>query len=239
MISKEVLDADLVINLPKLKTHSLSYITGSVKNTFGYIVGGDKLNVHALAPTQRKFSEALVDVYQIRPPDLTLMDAVVAMEGNGPSNGTKRVIGKILAGRNAVTLDAVALHLLGHAVKDVRHLVIAGRRGLGEVDLSQIEISGDFKPVTDFKFPATFISGISGVVFNRLMSRWIHRPPEVIPSRCQVCGVCIDHCPAAAMVMTEDSPRVDSDTCIKCYCCQEMCPADALRISGRFNRFIR
>ena len=102
MIAEDVLTADIVINLPKLKTHGLTFYTGAVKNTFGYVTGGDKMRVHALAVTPQRFAEALVDIYAIRPPDLSIMDAVEAMEGNGPSNGRVRRVGKILASDNAV-----------------------------------------------------------------------------------------------------------------------------------------
>lgn len=126
-ISREVLEVDEIVNLPKLKTHSLTVLTGAIKNTFGYIAGGDKMRIHASCPTPMQFAEALVDIYSLRPPTLNIMDAVVAMEGNGPANGSPIRLGKILASDNAVSLDAVAVHFLGQKIKRVPHLEIAGR----------------------------------------------------------------------------------------------------------------
>ncbi len=240
MIAKDVLDADIVVNLPKLKTHSLTYFTGAVKNTFGYVVGGDKVRTHSKAPTPRKFAETLVNIFQIRPPELNIMDAIDAMEGNGPSNGTVRHLGKVLAGNNAVSLDTVALHLIGKKIETVPHLDIAGKRGLGIVDLSKISITGKLSPVKDFKMPATFVPGIAGIVLNRLLSPWVNCIPEVIEDRCKKCRICVDHCPVEAMKITDNYPVVaDSGQCINCYCCQEMCPEDAIRLKGRMINFIR
>ena len=85
VISRAILDADLVINVPKFKTHLPTRITGAVKNMFGILVGVEKARVHLSVPLPKDFSEALVDIYQVRVPDLTVLDAVVGMEGNGSS----------------------------------------------------------------------------------------------------------------------------------------------------------
>jgi len=239
MIARDVLDADIVVNLPKLKTHGLTNISAAVKNTFGYVVGGDKMRVHSQATTPRRFANALVDIYQIRPPELNIMDAVVVMEGNGPHHGSLRTLGKVLASENAVSLDAVAIHLIGQEVRSVPHVEIAGGRGLGEVDLSRISLNDKLIPVTDFKLPTTFIPGLTGVVLNRFLSRWINCVPEIIKESCQACGICIKHCPGEAIQMKADYPQVDRDKCINCYCCQEMCPEGAIRLSGRTINILR
>jgi uncharacterized protein (DUF362 family)/NAD-dependent dihydropyrimidine dehydrogenase PreA subunit len=239
MIAKDVLDADIVVNLPKLKTHALTYFTGSVKNTFGYVVGGGKIRAHSQATNPRRFAEILVDIFQVRPPELNIMDAVEAMEGNGPSQGSVRHLGKVLASNNAVSLDAVALHLIGRKVKAVPHLEIAGDRGLGAVDISEISLIGKLTPVTNFKMPATFVPGIVGIVLNRFLSRWINCVPETIKANCKKCGICVNHCPVEAMKMADDFPIADKNKCINCYCCQEMCPEDAIRLTGRVISCIR
>ncbi len=237
-ISREVLESDAVINLPKLKTHSLTFLTASIKNTFGHVVGGDKMRLHSLCPTPQQFAEALVDIFALRPPTLTIMDAVLCMEGNGPANGRPRQVNKILASDNAVSLDAAAIRLLGKKPAQVPHLDIAGKRGLGETNLERIDLLGNLEPVEGFRFPKTFIPGLTGILLNRYLSRWINCIPEIMPERCRSCGLCAEHCPAGAMQMTDNGPRLDRDACIHCYCCQELCPENAIRFSGRLMSWI-
>jgi uncharacterized protein (DUF362 family)/NAD-dependent dihydropyrimidine dehydrogenase PreA subunit len=239
LIARDVLDADFVVNLPKLKTHGLTYITAAIKNTFGYVVGGDKIRVHSCATTPRQFAGLLVDIYRIRPPELNIMDAVIAMEGNGPSNGKLRRLGKVLAGANGVCVDAVAVDLVGQNAAAMPFLQIAGRLGLGETDVSKIPVYGTYEPVADFKLPSTFVPGVAGAVLSRFLSRWVNCVPEVVEDLCQRCGICVDHCPVGAMQMNDDFPEADRDQCIHCYCCQEMCPEGAIKLSGRLINLYR
>jgi uncharacterized protein (DUF362 family)/ferredoxin len=238
-VSREVLEADAVVSLPKLKTHSLTVLTGAIKNTFGYLVGGDKMAVHARCPTPRSFAEALVDVFALRPPDLNIMDAVEAMQGNGPANGQPVHLGRILASDDAVGLDAAVLHMLGQPVRSAPHVEIAGRRGLGETNVSRMEIAGRLPPVSGFRFPKTFVPGLAGFVLNRYLSRWINCVPEIVQERCMACGLCASHCPSGAMRMTRNGPVLNPAECIHCYCCQEMCPEDAISLSGRVLNLLR
>jgi uncharacterized protein (DUF362 family)/Pyruvate/2-oxoacid:ferredoxin oxidoreductase delta subunit len=238
-VSREVLEADEVVNLPKLKTHSLTFLTASIKNTFGYLVGGDKMRLHSLCPRPNQFAEALLDVYAIRPPSLTIMDAVLGMQGNGPANGSPVSLGRILGSDDGVALDAAATKFLGSKPSAVPHVEQAGKRGLGEARLERIAIDGDLRPVSGFRFPSTFVPGLTGVLLNRYLSRWINCLPEIDHQRCIECGLCASHCPSGAMRMEEQGPRLDASACINCYCCQEMCPADAIRLTGRLLRFLR
>jgi len=240
MIAEDVLQADIVVNLPKLKTHGLTFFTGAVKNTFGYVVGGDKMRVHSRSATPRRFAEALVDIFKIRPPDLNIMDAIDAMEGNGPHNGQVRRVGKVLASDNAVCLDAVAVTLIGRRPESIPHLAIAAEEGLGEIDLPAIRLNREITPVSGFKMPVTFVPGVVGVVLNRFLSHWINCTPEVAEERCKKCGVCVDHCPVSAIIMEKRNyPRTDKKECINCYCCQEMCPEDAIVLKGRVINLLR
>ncbi|MGM0760183.1 MAG: DUF362 domain-containing protein [Thermodesulfobacteriota bacterium] len=237
-VSRQILEADVLVNVPKLKTHTLTVLTAGIKNTFGYIVGGDKLRIHSACPRPHQFAQALVDIYSLRPPDLTILDAVMGMQGNGPANGSPVALGKIMASDNTVSLDAAAVCFLGQKPKSVPHIQEAGKRGLGEIDPARMQIQGQLRPVAHFCFPQTFLPGLAGLVLNRCLSRWINCLPEVVSSRCVQCGLCVSHCPVGAMHMTENGPAVQSEKCIHCYCCQELCPEDAILLKGRLLRFL-
>lgn len=238
-ISAEIFEVDVIVNLPKMKTHGLTYITGGIKNTFGYVTGGNKMLVHSLAPSPKKFAEAVLDIYSIRPPELTIMDAITAMEGNGPANGSLCHPGKILASNNAVSLDAVFLNMIKQKVSAIPLVDIAGKRGLGDTELSKIEIIGEITQLDNFKMPTTFVPGLMRLVVNRFLSKKISCLPEIDKTACKVCGVCITHCPVEAMKMVDGFPVASQKECIKCYCCQEMCPDDAIKLEGRVLNLIR
>lgn len=240
MVSKDVLDADIIVNLPKLKTHGFTFFTGCIKNTFGYIVGGDKMRVHSSANTPKNFSEAIVDIYQIRPPELNIMDAVECMEGNGPQHGTIRRVGKVLASANGVSLDAAAVYLIGRKIKSIPHLVIASERNLGEIDISKISFNQEIKPVRKFRMPVTFFPGAGILVRNPMTASMVNCVPVVVHEKCRKCGLCVKHCPEKSMRMEKgDFPAADKKTCISCYCCQELCPEGAVKLKGGIFRFIR
>ena len=238
-VSSEIFEADVIVNLPKMKTHGLTYITGAIKNTFGYVTGGNKMLVHSLAPSPRKFSEAMLDIFSIRPPELSIMDAITSMEGNGPANGALRHPGKILASDNAVSLDAVFLHMIKQKNAAVPIVDIAGQRGLGEIDVSKLDICGELTLLDNYKMPTTFVPGLMGLFLNRMLSTKISCLPVIDKHSCKVCGICINHCPVGAMTIKNDFPDVDKKECIKCYCCQEMCPDDAIKLEGRILNMIR
>jgi len=237
VVSKRVLDADIVINVPKFKTHLQTRITGAVKNMFGILVGAEKARVHLSAPRPKNFAEVLVDIYQIRIPDLTIMDAVVGMEGNGPSGKDLRHIGKILTSTNGVSLDAVMAAMMGLTPESVDYLNISSQRGLGEVDTAKIDIQGEWSPLEKFKMPLTFVSrGFFGATVNRLLYRPFIKPRlKVNAELCTKCGVCIEHCPVQALTL-EDIPRLDEKKCIACYCCYELCSSQAIELTGLMRR---
>jgi len=237
VVSRAVLDADLVVNVPKFKTHVQTKITGAVKNMFGILVGAEKARVHLSAPRPRDFSEALVDIYQVRIPDLTIMDAVVAMEGNGPSGKDLRFVGKVLASRNGLSVDGLMAAMMGLAPKSVDYLEIAGRRNLGEIDPERMAIQGDWSPLKKFRLPLPFISrGWLGAAVNKLYYRPLVKPRLRVQRKlCTQCGICVHHCPAQALSM-EDFPRVDEKKCISCYCCYELCPSQAIELTGWMRR---
>jgi len=231
VVSREVLDADILISLPKFKTHVLTQITGAIKNMFGIVVGAEKGRLHAAANGYRNFAEALVDVYQIRPPDLALMDAVVGMEGNGPSSGNPKQVGKIIASDDGASLDAVMVTMMGKRPEKIPLLKFAHERGFGEIDVSKLEIIGELETLEGFRMPSTFSSHLFGrLAGNRLVRFFIDPKPVILADKCKSCGICVKICPVQAMTMKGNIPEIDRETCIRCYCCQELCPNDAIEL---------
>jgi uncharacterized protein (DUF362 family)/NAD-dependent dihydropyrimidine dehydrogenase PreA subunit len=231
LISQTVLNADIVISIPKFKTHTLTQVTGAVKNMFGIVVGGEKARIHAVAGGYRNFSEALVDIYQIRPPDLVIMDAIVGMEGNGPSGGNQRQIGKIMASDNGVAMDAVMVSMMGKRPEKICLLKIAEERGLGEIDVSKLEIVGELDVLKKFRMPATFLCHVAGGIAGSALYRlWANPKPVILADKCESCRVCVESCPVKAMSMLGKIPAINRKACIRCYCCQELCPNDAIEL---------
>lgn len=231
VISKTILDVDILVSIPKFKTHSLTQITGAIKNSFGFLIGGDKGRIHAVTGNYVNFVEAILDIYLIRPPDLVIMDAVVGMEGNGPSGGPLRHIGKIIASDDGVAIDSVMAFMMGKSPEKIKMLKMAKERGIGEIDLSKIEIIGDLKPIKGFKMPSTFFSQFAGRVYNNRLARsLVWSKPIIQNNKCKNCGICIDSCPVGAMSNSGKIPLINRKMCIRCYCCQELCPNDAIEL---------
>ena len=230
-ISRAVLEADIVISLPKFKTHGLTIVTGAIKNSYGILPGAQKARLHKAAGSMERFHEMVVDVFRLRVPDLFIMDAVVGMEGNGPASPDLREIGLILASDNGVALDAVMATMVGCEPGRLRFLQRAKQVGLGDYDLSTIEIIGELKQLSDFKLPPLGGEAILGneAAQARLHSRTILRP-QADPELCTACGTCVDQCPVSALSLNDQLPRVDPETCIVCFCCQEICPEKAITL---------
>jgi len=226
-ISRMVLEADIIISLPKFKTHGLTVITGAIKNSYGLLPGAQKAKLHKAAGTIPRFHEMLVDVFRLRIPDLFLVDAVVGMEGNGPASPDLRNIGLILASDNAVALDAVIAKMVGCEPGRLRFLQKAKEVGLGDYDLSTIEVIGEvLKQLPDFKLPPL---GGEVLLHAALLSRTVLRP-QTDPQLCTGCGTCVDQCPVSALSISDHLPQVGANTCITCFCCQEICPEKAITL---------
>ena len=228
-LSKIVLDADIIISLPKFKTHGLTVITGAIKNSYGFLPGAQKAKLHKAAGSPERFHEVIVNVFRLRVPDLFIVDAVVGMEGNGPASPELRSIGLILASSNAVALDSVMAIMMGCDPGRLHFLRKAKEAGLGDYDLSTIEVIGELKRLPDFKLPPL---GGQAIFRNETMQAMIHNRtllrPQADPELCTGCGICVEQCPVSALTMNDDLPQVDADTCITCFCCQEICPEKAM-----------
>jgi uncharacterized protein (DUF362 family)/Pyruvate/2-oxoacid:ferredoxin oxidoreductase delta subunit len=230
-LSRAVMEADIIISLPKFKTHGLTVITGAIKNSYGFLPGAQKAKLHKAAGTPERFHEMLVEVFQLRVPDLFIVDAVIGMEGNGPASPDLRDIGLILASDNAVALDAVIATMMGCEPGRLRFLQKAKEAGLGDYDLSKTEIIGELKQIHDFKLPP--LSGEANIS-NEALQEMIHKRtilrPQPDPELCTGCATCIDQCPVSALSMVDNLPQVDADICITCFCCQEICPEKAITL---------
>jgi uncharacterized protein (DUF362 family)/Pyruvate/2-oxoacid:ferredoxin oxidoreductase delta subunit len=229
--SRDIMEADIVINLPKLKTHALTVYTGAIKNMFGIIVGSGKVNAHRAFPHPDAFSRFMADVCAVRPPDLSILDAVLVMEGNGPNTGRLRKGGKILASSDPVALDAAALRMTGVPAGAVRMIGRARELGLG-VD-EGFELDGEVLPLPRFKLPSTMRlpKGFLGKVFNGIACAIVSRRiPKLRKKKCTGCQVCVKHCPQEALSMEEKLPRLDASKCISCFCCVELCTERAYKL---------
>lgn len=237
-----VTGADVVINVPKLKTHNFMYFTGATKNLFGVIPGAIKVGYHSKLPGREAFADMLIDILTLIRPALTVMDAVVGMDGAGPSAGDPFPVGALLAGDDGIALDVVAASLVGLEVQRVYPLNAAIRRGLTTGKLSDIKRVGDAWAdwaITGFRPPETGrVEGRGPAWLRRLVNR-AFVPAPVATERCITCGVCVRNCPVEAITLvpvraadgqTVKRAVMDMDTCIRCYCCHELCPERAITL---------
>lgn len=231
-VSAEIMDADILISLPKFKTHGLTVMTGAIKNSYGILPGGQKARLHKLAGTPERFHELVVEVFRLRVPDLFIMDAVVGMEGNGPASPDLREIGLLLAADNGVAMDAVAARMMGLEPARLRFLQKAREFGLGDFDEEAVEIDGEMRVLSDFKLPPLGGEAIAAnAQIQEMMQTKSQVKPVADPELCTGCRACVDQCPIEALKMEEDVPAVEEELCITCFCCQEICPEKAIRLS--------
>jgi uncharacterized protein (DUF362 family)/Pyruvate/2-oxoacid:ferredoxin oxidoreductase delta subunit len=238
-IASDALDADLLINLPKLKTHSQMLLTLGVKNMYGCVVGLRKPEWHLRAGVHRgMFARLLVEIYRAVGPEVTVMDGILAMEGEGPGkSGTPREIGALIGSRDAVALDVAVCRMLG--LDPYRLLTNRAAREMGLVG-DEVEMEGDVPRIEDFRLPE-----ISPLIFgpprlHGLMRRHLVQRPISEESACRLCGECWKYCPAGAIRPRGKKVRFDYDKCIRCYCCLEVCPHGAIRARETFpGRVVR
>jgi len=231
-----VLEADSLINLCKLKTHGFTHMTGAIKNLFGIIPGLTKPGYHAKLHEKQHFASMLLDLAAYASPRLSIMDAVVGMEGNGPHSGDPRSVGMLLASSNPLALDVVAGEIMGLSKMNNPVLVEAERRGLTPVDMDQVELIGadpSSLRIPGFKLPPT-VPAIHERFFSFLypfVKKGFSVKPRIIKDKCQFCGTCRDACPVDVITVSDKIPaKIDDKGCIRCYCCHEMCPHDAIEL---------
>lgn len=228
---------DGIISVGKLKTHTFTVLTGAVKNLFGIIPGLKKAEFHLRLKEVDGFSGMLVDLAECVRPRLTVIDAVIGMDGEGPSGGRPLKVGLVLASDNVHALDAHFAHMAGADGDTVPSVRIARSRGLGPADHAHVRVLGDgagVDHIEDFKLPSTTqrYGGIPHVL-GRFVGESVTKKPVFLASRCTRCGQCIEVCPADALVQGDKKPTIDRALCIRCYCCQEACPSRAIVLRRR------
>jgi uncharacterized protein (DUF362 family)/Pyruvate/2-oxoacid:ferredoxin oxidoreductase delta subunit len=241
-------EADLLVSLPKLKTHRLMRYTGAIKNLFGLVPGLNKSAFHMRFPAREDFGLMLVDLALAAKPAYCLMDAVVSMEGEGPANGRPVTTGLLLASRDPVALDWIAARTIGYDPSELGYIVDACSRGAWISGPEDIDLRGlsleEAKPVgfelvsagADEKF---FTDRLPGPLRRLARDATVARP-FFDHGKCVRCGGCVSICPPKALDFVPDAKaksgkriRIDYGKCIRCYCCHEVCPADAIRILKR------
>ena len=230
-VSRLALEADVIISIPKFKTHGLTIVTGAIKNSYGLLPGAQKARLHKAAGNPARFNEMIVDVFRLRVPDLFIMDAVIGMEGNGPTSPDLRDVGLVLASDNAVAMDAVVATMMGCEPGRLRFLQKAKEVGLGDYDLSRIELIGELKRLPGFKLPPLSGDAIArNEAVQAVFQQRISLRPKADPRLCTGCGTCVDQCPVSALSLFDQVPQVDPALCITCFCCQEVCPEKAITL---------
>jgi len=233
-VSKSVLDAELIINMPKLKTHTLIGYTGAVKNMFGIIPGGKKSDYHRICGNQATFADLLVDIYNFRKPDLNIMDGIIGMEGNGPAAGKIKKTGVIIAGRSGIALDFVAAKIIDFKTDDILTNKALIKRNLKP----EIEVVGEKNIKVRYKQPVKTIRKAPGFLIKIFYSL-VNPEIKVNKKKCKKCLVCVRACPVRAISLVNNKIKIDRKKCILCYCCHELCPENAIIIRKSFiARFI-
>ncbi|MEW6203285.1 MAG: DUF362 domain-containing protein [bacterium] len=229
-LSSKIFESDVIISVPKLKAHELTLLTGAVKNMFGVVPGRYKSQVHKNFPRPQQFSEALLDIFSVATPQLSVMDGVMSVQGSAGVGSTKKMK-VILASDNAIALDTAAAKIIGYNPTELPINHAARKRGLSGTRLSEIQVKG------------VPISQVSDEHFRKppFLMRWFMSNPQLNPivgseyrpvlsrAKCVRCGICAKHCPVEAINM-KPYPVFNYDECIQCFCCREGCREGAITI---------
>ena len=248
MLSKAIQSCDLIVNLPKLKTHRLMQYTGAMKNLFGLVPGFAKSGLHLRFPDKKTFGTMLVDLALSIPNCFTFMDGIIAMEGEGPGNGNPYPLGLVLASGNLAALDWVAAQCIGYDPSKIPYLVDAMQRTFMSVDASRAIVTApgsidSLKASTFALIP--YESGTTSTVeaLPKIIRPFIRKfaidRPIFSPSHCIGCMACVKICPVKALDLEKGSKnriRIQDAACITCFCCHEVCPSSAIRIGKVFHR---
>lgn len=246
-LAKPVFDADLVINLPKFKTHTAAIYTGAIKNVFGFIPGLKKAEYHKLLPDPKDFGSMLADIHEHSKIALHIMDGITAMQGEGPTAGDVYNAHKILISEDPLALDTVAAKMIGLNILDIPILNAARERNIGHWNLEKIQILGDYNyppSLVDFKLPKRFNSK-KKQNYKALIKviDFLKTRPKINLTSCKQCNMCVESCPVKAI--NKGTKIIDYSKCIECMCCHELCRYSAVElkkdniIAGLMTKFYR
>ena len=235
-IPKTVIESDLIINLPKLKTHVLMKFTGAVKNLYGCVPGGLKPKLHGYFPKEEDFARLLVELYKFITKDreiITIMDGIWGMEGNGPSNGKPKHSKIVIGSTNPVAVDLFASYYIGYKMDDIlTNRLLKVDFEVIDADKNEIKPLNEIKPI-NFKKPDTvFLNSILPPQIVKIIFNLMTPKPKINKSNCLKCKICENVCPVNAI----NNLKIDRKKCINCYCCHEMCPYNAIDLK-RFVLF--
>ena len=233
-----ILDADIVIDIAKMKSHCMTMLSGAVKNLFGVVPGLMKPEFHCRFPEKPPFNEMLVDLCQLVKPTFCFVDGILAMEGNGPTGGKPRFMGALLAGRSPYAVDMVCASLMNMEPMNVLMLQEAAERGLCPTSLEEIQVLGEKVSslrAEDFLQPESKTSNFIEKLpkFLQPMATRLATPyPKIRTKQCVGCGKCAESCPQHTVTVagSPKKAKIDYSRCIRCYCCHEMCPAHVIDI---------
>ena len=231
---------DFIIDLPKFKTHVMTGMTAAVKNLFGCIPGLQKAEMHMRFPDRERFGQMLCDLAGAIAPDLTILDAIVGMEGDGPAGGSPRALGLLLGGEDVWQIDLAVAALMGLDPQKVPYLAAGIRSGVcAEAFEPEMLASGSdsLKPISDWKLPGSF----SSLTFSDhyptglrwagpLVTKLAAPRPVIRRTDCIGCGKCAEICPGHTIQLKGGKAHIDPTGCIRCFCCHEMCPVKAIAV---------
>ena len=230
-------EADAIINFCKLKTHGMMGMSAAAKNMFGVIPGTMKPEYHFRYPNSADFARMIVDIdeYFADKMKLCIADAIVGMEGNGPTQGTPREIGAILASTSPHKLDMVCAKIIGLSADSIPTLGAARKRGLIPDSIEEMKVCGDIDSlvIPDYNNVAvrnSLLFDSKSKLFGKIARKCLEAKPKVRAKECKGCKKCKEICPAQAITMKSGKPVIDRKKCIKCFCCQEFCPFGAMKV---------
>jgi len=232
-----LLEADMIINACKLKTHGGLRLSGALKNMFGCLPGGYKQRIHQWCRNDYELSDVFLDIHEILRPALSVMDGVISLDGGPSAIGKPVMTSRILASSSAAALDLAACRILGYAPEEIPTLIQAkNRKWISSYE--DFKVLGDL-PSVKFRF---LVKGKIPESYEKpgLFVTHTYVTPDIRSSRCNCCGDCLEVCPVQAILPGDQHPVIDTKLCINCYHCLSICPRGAIIIkSSAANKFIR